>query len=386
MAQQTAQMTSRERVLAAMRRQPVDYAPCSPCFNPLHESQRVGRRYQFPWGPSQDEQLEYCVDELGVDPVVNCSAGGHRTDPDVSSNAWLDGSMVHKAYTTPAGELRASATYDESWPHGLDIPFFSDFNPSHCTKFWIETDQDVECLRHIMQPLRGEAPSERQRSSFAETKGLADRMRLATICHLGTGLTGALQMFGPTNLCLAVADNPTLVHAYLELEHQVNLRNIEIALDLGVDIVRRNGFYETCDLYSPAMLEEFLFDRLQREIALVHQGGKVTTYTVHTGIMPMLDYLRRLDFDCLMHIDIAFHGVDLEVVRDSQQETKSFWIGPSSTYQLQEKDPEVTREAVRECFRVFGREGLLITACPSAHSIMPWENTLAMIDEWSKLR
>lgn len=42
--------------------------------------------------------------------------------------------------------------------------------------------------------------------------------------------------------------------------------------------------------------------------------------------------------------------------------------------------------AVREVFDVFGPTGLLLTACPSAHSIMPWENTLAMIDEWRRLR
>ena len=71
--------------------------------------------------------------------------------------------------------------------------------------------------------------------------------------------------------------------------------------------------------------------------------------------MPMLDYLKGLDFDAILHLDIAFDGHDIEKV-------------------------------VREVFRVFGNTGLLITACPSAHSIMPWENTLAMVDEWKKLR
>jgi len=49
--------------------------------------------------------------------------------------------------------------------------------------------------------------------------------------------------------------------------------------------------------------------------------------------------------------------------------------------------PEVfCPQAVRECFRVIGRTGLLITPCPSLHSIMPWQSGLAMIDEWEKLR
>ena len=61
-------------------------------------------------------------------------------------------------------------------------------------------------------------------------------------------------------------------------------------------------------------------------------------------------------------------------------------IGPGSTYHIWKDDPELTRGAVRQCFEVFGRRGLIITPCVSVHSIMLWQNALAMIDEWKKLR
>jgi hypothetical protein len=41
---------------------------------------------------------------------------------------------------------------------------------------------------------------------------------------------------------------------------------------------------------------------------------------------------------------------------------------------------------VRVTFEVFGRTGLILSPAVSAHSIMPWESTLAMIDEWRRLR
>jgi len=44
------QMTSRERILAAMRRQSVDYVPCSPSFNALSDAQRRDKCWNFPWG------------------------------------------------------------------------------------------------------------------------------------------------------------------------------------------------------------------------------------------------------------------------------------------------------------------------------------------------
>ena len=46
----------------------------------------------------------------------------------------------------------------------------------------------------------------------------------------------------------------------------------------------------------------------------------------------------------------------------------------------------LVRQAVRDVFAAFGKRGLIIGPCPSAHSIMPWQNTLAMVDEWKKLR
>jgi hypothetical protein len=41
---------------------------------------------------------------------------------------------------------------------------------------------------------------------------------------------------------------------------------------------------------------------------------------------------------------------------------------------------------VRQSFEVFAPEGLILAPCVSSHSIMPWESTLAMIDEWKRLR
>ncbi|NIA21050.1 MAG: hypothetical protein GWP05_03545 [Anaerolineaceae bacterium] len=98
-------MTSRERVLAAIARRPTDYVPCSPAFNPLTPQQRVGRRWQFPWGNSRLEMVDYCVRELGVDPLVAIPVGGFYPRSEVTRGGWLDGEVLRKVWTTPAGLL-----------------------------------------------------------------------------------------------------------------------------------------------------------------------------------------------------------------------------------------------------------------------------------------
>jgi len=224
------------------------------------------------------------------------------------------------------------------------------------------------------------------RAVFAERRPVAERYGLALAAQFGEGLTGAMKLFGAEPLMMAVIEQPGLVEAYLDLEHQINLKRIELAAACGADVISRNGFYETGDFYSPAMLERFVGGPLRREAETARAAGLLSSYTIHTGVMPILDYLDALPLDSLFGIDIGFHGVDLARIRDRLGASKSLWIGPSSTYHLWQ-GPEATRRASRETFEVFSdRPGFIFSPGVSAHSIMPWESTLAMIDEWKRLR
>lgn len=380
-------MTSRERVLAAMRREPVDYVPCCGHFNPLTPHQRRGRTWNFPWPEhaGQEEQVAYQVEQLGLDALARSGLELSRQAPDVLSDVWQEGDVLHKRYKTPAGDLCASIRLTDEWPGGMDIRLYSDFNVGHFVEPWFKEMRDLECLRHLLVPLSLDEAIAANRERAAGCMAFAEKHNLATLAHVGSGLTSAQHLFGVEGICLAVVDKPDLVDAYLEHEHRINLTGIEAAGALGFDIVRRNGFYETADFYGPATLERFLKARLQAEVAAAHRCGMLADYTVHTGVMPILDYLAALDFDSFFGMDMFFRGVDMGRVRDKLSPSKALWTGPSSTFQLW-KGPEETRQAVRDVFECFGEVGLILTQCVSTHSIMPWESTLAMIDEWKKLR
>jgi len=379
------EMTSRERVLAAFRRQPVDHVPCCPFVNFLLPEQRAGYSYQFPFGNSSLEQVDCFYHKLGSDPIVGIGMSRYYSESNVSTRKWFENNMIHKKWITPSGELYAIVRYDKRWPHGFDIPLYTDF-VSHFQKPWLENQADLACLKHILKPLSSKEQWDEFKFAAAQQFSLAEQCGLATIAHIGTGLTGALQLFTPTELCYKVMDDPDLVDEYLELEHRLNMQHIDIMLGLGVDIIRRNGFYETSDFYSPAMLDQFLGRRLADEIKIVHEAGKVIGYTVHTGVTPMIDYLNKLDFDCIMHLDIAHESNNIQRISHGLCGRKSFMTGPSNTFHMWSDDPAVVRKAVQEVFEIFGRTGLLVSACPSSHSIMPWQNTLAMIEEWRNYR
>jgi hypothetical protein len=378
-------MSSHQRVLSTMARKPVDYVPCSPLMNFQPEDQRWGKRWQYPFGPSMREKLDYMVGELGVDQILQTGIGFYP-DSEVSSRVWMEGDIIHKTWTTPSGELHAAIRYDEHWLSGFDISFFDDYNPSHFVEPWIKTIQDVDCLRHILQPPCTPDDLAKVRFQFDECKRLAKRYGIALCMDHGLGLTGAVNMFGPTEISTLCISDPDLVDAYLEVDHRYNLKTMEIGLDLGADIIRRNGFYETCDLYSPAVLKRFLGNRLRRETDLVHSAGKLFGYTILSGYVPIIDHLSDAGFDSLFCPDIFLRNGNGRMLADTMGKNTSFWTGPSDTIHMPYDRPEEVRKAIRRVFEIFGRTGLIVTPCSSAKAVFPWENILAMVDEWKKLR
>jgi uroporphyrinogen-III decarboxylase len=380
-------MTSRERICAAIRKEDVDYVPCYASFNPLDKTLRRGHQWNFPWPleAATQEQLQYQVKQLGLDQVVRVEANLCRPVSGVESRVWINDGILHKSYQTPAGELHASIRYDNLWPHGWDIPFYSDFNIGHYVEPWIQNEADLECFTNIVRLCDTREVLEKVREEAKHARQIADEYSLATLARFGRGLTGALLVFGASQLCIMTIENPDLVHAYMEHDHQINLRAIEVLGECGVDIWHRNGFYETADFYSPDMLEQFVAPRVCREAEAARAKGMLSSYLLHTGLAPILNYVESLTVDSIFGIDVAFKDLKLDAVKRTLCENKCLWIGPSSTYHLW-KGPEATREAVRNVFSVFDKTGLIISPCVSTHSIMPWESTLAMIDEWKKLR
>ena len=379
-------MNSRERVMRALRGEPTDYVPCVLLNEIMDEPYRRSGRCQFPWGPSMWEEAEYCVNELGIDPVFKFELGGFTpgvVSAEVSSKTWVEDSVIHKVFTTPAGQLKASVKYNDLWPHGLDIPFYSDHNIAHFIEPWLETEQDLECLKHIIVP-PDKDQIDRLRFDYTEARKAADHFGIAVFGQVGLGLTGMMHLCGPEKLCLLTVENPQLVDAYLEFEHQLNLKRLQLAMDFGVDIIKRNGFYECTDFFSPSTLSKFLETRLAKEIETVHQAGKVICYCINSGVMAQLDYLQRLDFDCLMQLELASQDVDLVKLRDSQKGKKSFWTGPSDTYQVGQ-GPAVVKEATREIMDVFA-DRLLLTVAPSTTALTPWQDVMAMIQTWKERR
>ena len=375
-------MTCKERVLAALRRQDVDYAPCLPIFWSSPEA--AG----YLW-TGEEERLDVCLNRLGVDALVDFGIT-QTPHPEVHERVWQDQPpgeavpVIHKIIQTPAGELSCTVRKTGDWPHGADIPLMSDFVVSRIVKPWIETEQDMDCLAYCRRP--PDVTVAQVQEQLAPVRELADRYSVPIRAAIGEGLTCSLSLFGAERAVMASVEQPELLDRLADLEHQVAVRRISLLAQAGVDLLARNGFYETTDFWSPAQLDHLLKDRLAREVELAHSAGLPVAYTVCTGVMPMLDYLRDLGFDALFGVEPALGNQDMAQIARRVGPVSCIWSGLSAPIHIGLGDPDSVSEAVAQFYQVFGKRGTILAATPSIRPHWPWENTMAMIREWKRQR
>lgn len=375
-------MTSRERLLAALRRQDVDYIPCCPSFSPSLAGP------QHTW-TGRTDSLDRLVIDLGLDAVVSVSleASWH---PDVTSRVWREQEpgqlpVLHKEVSTPKGPLTAAIWVTPDLQHPDDVPLHSDWNVSRFVKPWFQTMEDVERYAYVHMPPTDEAIAQ-AKERFQAAKREAERYGLAVHADCGAGLTSAIQLFGAQDAVMVSMDHPEMIQRFLEIEHRTTMKRAEVLAGWGVDIIRRNGFYETTDFWSPWQIREWLAPLLREEIEVMKSSGAAVTYTVETGVMPLLDILAELDFDGYRDIEPALGHQDMKVVAEKLCDRHSIWGGVSGPIHIGEGTPEIARQAVREAIDTFGPRGLVLSAVPSIRAHWPWENSLAMFDEWRRLR
>lgn len=376
-------MTSKERIIAAIRQKEGDYVPCVPFF---WSSPQVE---EYQWS-TEVERLEILTQKLGVDALLHFGVGTSQ-HPEVSAHVWEENSnnekypLIHKEVLTPAGKLKAIVRKTEDWPHGLDIPYFSDFNVSRYVKPWLESLEDVEKWAHVYLP-PGDSQIQEARERWARLQPMKERFQVPVMATYTLGLTGALLLFGAETGVLLSMDQPEAFERYVEIVYQADSKRLEFLLELGVDIVRRNGWYESTDFWSPSQFQHFIMPYMEREISMSHEAGCYFNYTMCTGIMPLVPLLAQMKFDSLDTIEPALGGQDMPRLAKELGATKCLWGGVSAPIHIGLGKPNDVKEAVRQAIDIFGKRGFILTAVPSIRPQWPWNNVIAMLDEWRKLR
>jgi uroporphyrinogen-III decarboxylase len=391
------ELTSRERMLRALRREPPDYIPCClmsftalrrRCredFYALVRAERAMGLDSFLFIPTAPRPARPDHPDLRGLPV--------RFDPAVETREWREeatGSfpVLHKEYTTPDGKLTASVRLAEDWPHGEHIPFVDDYQVSHGVKPLLTEAAELEILPYLLRP-----PAAEDIAAFQEeaekARTFAEEEGVLVAGGWGVGADLANWLCGVQNFTLLVHDQPGFAVALLDMIHQWNLLRMSVVLSAPVDLYIRRAWYEGCDFLTPKFFREIMLPRLRKEVELAHANGALFGYICSSGTLPMLDCHIDAGVDVLIGVDpVQGTHTNLGQMKQKACGKLSFWGGVSGAVTVEMGSEDEVRAAVGRAIETLGPTGFILSPVDNITVDEPrtWNNIDVLVDEWRKRR
>lgn len=263
-------MTSKERMLLALRREVPDRLPASVHqWLPYHLDKYLGGMDQL------DAFKHFGLDAaIPCCPLIEADASTWRKEVRESTND--AGNRVKRTiYHTPAGEL------SDTWEIRADTAWI--------TEHLIKRAEEVDIIDQYMPVPR--LDREKVAARYEEV-GDAGILRGFVWGIQGGCWQDACELFGLQPLILATRRTPDWVHHFLRVLQRKKLRFIDESLtDARYDLIETGGGASSSTCISPKLHREFClpYDREQHDA--LHAAGQRVVYHTCGGMMPILDLI-----------------------------------------------------------------------------------------------
>jgi uroporphyrinogen-III decarboxylase len=388
-----APLTSRQRMLRAIHLEQVDHPPCA-----LMSFTALRKRLNEDLYALARAELDMGLDSfLFIPTAPRPQRREHpdlrglplRFDERVQVRQWRQSStpgpdVLHKAYSTPAGDLTCAVRLSDDWPHGDHVPFIDDYQVPRSLKPLVTGRGDLEPLRYLLTP-----PTQADEAAFRleveKATAFVAEQGLLLAGGWGVGLDMAAWLCGIQNLILLAMDDEPFVSDLLSLIGEWNLRRMRLVLSAPVDLYIRRAWYEGCDFVTPRFYRRVLLPQLKAEVDLAHEHGARFGYICSSGLLPMLDLLLEAGVDVLIGIDpVQGTHTDLAAVKARVGERICIWGGVSGAVTVELGAEDEVRLAVRHALQTLGPRGLILSPVDNITVDAPltWRNLDVFIDEW----
>ena len=350
-------MTPRERILATIKRQPVDRPPVDIWCTP--EVLEVLKRYT-----GEDDELAV-YHALGLDKIVFIfpGYGGRYFDPNDSGEI--------TPWGVPTRMMKAGlATYQEY----INPPLagFNDVSQLADYPLWPSPDN----------------------FDYDGAKALADKARAYHFATIGPWISHFeiyCQMRGLENALMDTLANPDFLEAALDRIEAIQtemLKRLLTELSDRIDIIFISddmGMQES--LLVPIEVWQTHFKpRLKRWCDLIHHYGKIVLFHTDGAVLPLIPELIECGIDILNPIQHACPGMDIAVLKERFGNDLIFHGGIDNQTVLPLGTKQDVIDETRACLETLGRDGgYICCSCHNAQAGTPVENILAMIETVKKV-
>lgn len=212
------------------------------------------------------------------------------------------------------------------------------------------------------------------------------RGQKAVILHLNDVFSIPSRLMVFDDFLMSTVDNPKLIEGLVELSVEVNLQLAKEAVKHGVKVIYTGDdyAYNSGPMISPRTFKKLFFPGLYK----VMQGYKdLGLYIIkHTdgNIRALLEMIVDSGIDCLDPID-PVAGMDLAEMKQKYGDRIALKGNVDCAHTLTFKSVEETMEETKNCLRIAAPGGgYILSSSNSIHSAVKPENYVAMIDTLKK--
>ena len=361
------EVTSRDRLLAALDNDKVDRLPCQVhSWMAYYLKTYLGGRDQyeayafFPgmdWVIYQDPEYEYRDSDLAKWQTSTLN----RYRDDEGNLHWTE------HIETPEGTL--SLVYQEN-----EITRWQ-------TEHIIRTEKDFEIWeKYVPIPIAVDW------TPVVEAKNRIGDKGIVRASYFGFGQGSPWQdfcyMYGTVEAIMASLDKPDWVRHVLNSILEKKLRLIELGGRIELDLVETGGGAGSSTVISPKLHREFCLPYDRIEHAALHDAGAKVVYHLCGGLMPLLDLVAEKGTDGLETMTPPSMGGDCDLAEANRRVgDRIFFIGGfDQNAGFESGTPETAAELVQACHAACPDGGYICSPSDHFFSGDP-RNIQAFVDE-----
>ena len=340
-------MTSRERMLAAIRHERPDRVPVSP----------FGLGHLDPEGDGAKELIEK------TDPFISVGLGGDVfMGEGVVTTSVEEGNDRVTTIHTPKGDLVRRYRRTEITGYTVAFP--------------CKTAADVEMYLSIPY----EPPEPNTEMFFVRREEIGEEGLV--LAGIGDAICFPATILSPEDLCLLWMDAPDLLRHVVEVAAERVNAFVEKACKKGVDGFRIVGGEYATEQLGPRGYQALVKPYDTELVRIMHQYGAVAYYHNHGDVSGFLEDLADLCIDALDPLEVPPYGdVDLRDAMARIGDRVCLVGGLDDMEVLETRDVETVKAMGRQCIERAGTTGYILGGTASGtYTERAARNFIALIE------
>jgi uroporphyrinogen-III decarboxylase len=361
------QMTSRERILATLRREEVDRFPVWLKMVNSAWKRAQGEPYLSMDG---DEMLRAC----GCDVLSGTWGAPKCTNPHVRTRVEDLPNGRRTIHTTPDGDLVEEVRNDPVT------------GSNHPHVYPVKTSEDLAALRWLyhsdvrFEPDTQALESSRQRQKEVEAKD--------AVSMTGVGPSPLMHMVehvaGPENAVFLMYDAPELFDETMDLMHQWQKRMLRAkVVSTAAETVWMTENTSTT-LINPGMFEKYCMAHLADYAKIIQESGKLAVHHMCGKLDALLEMLDRLPADANEAYTTPPVGDTTLAAGRKRMPSKALIGGTNAALWLRPAE-EIVEDVRRDLENCPDRRGIFLTSAGQLPGAVDFEKARSVVEQLKRL-